>query len=112
MSCEIPSVFNQRTVRGRKEYRCCECSRAIPKGGEHEIATGLWAGEWGRFRTCQPCKAVRDKCRDYAAYDDEQPWFCGLREWIENCGEIEILSALNRDGVSTDHLFTKETTDD
>jgi hypothetical protein len=49
-----------RMIKGRKEHKCCECRRAIPKGVVHERAKLLCEGYWSEYRTCKLCKSVRD----------------------------------------------------
>lgn len=45
--------------RGRKDYRCCECSDPIPGRKRHELFSICYKGKWYRFRTCLPCACVR-----------------------------------------------------
>ena len=62
-SGDKPEVFHERMVKARKEYRCVECGEAIQKGERHECATGVWAGEWATYRTCDTCRVIRgDYC--------------------------------------------------
>lgn len=56
-----PSVFTETVVRGRKEHRCVECKRVMPKGEEHEMCKGVWDGEWSTYRTCLPCRDLRNR---------------------------------------------------
>ena len=46
-SCDYdpPQVYSSRIVKGRKEYRCYECSHKIAVGEQHEYAFGLLGGE-------------------------------------------------------------------
>lgn len=52
-------TFRSKVVKGRKDYRCCECSRPLPKGTIHHADTGLWDGGWDTYRTCMLCAQVR-----------------------------------------------------
>ena len=54
-----PTFFNCKTVKGRKDYRCCECLRDIAKGERHEYVSGLWDGHMDDFRTCSDCVQMR-----------------------------------------------------
>lgn len=56
-----PSVYHSKQVVGRKDYKCCECGVALPKGTKHEYVWGLWDGSSGTYRTCLDCVAVRDR---------------------------------------------------
>lgn len=50
------TLYNGPTiVRGRKDYRCQECGRSIPKGEAHYTASGLFEGQWERTRMCAHC---------------------------------------------------------
>lgn len=50
-----PTFYGARNVKGRKDHRCDECLRVIPKGEQHEYAKGLWEGDFSDFRTCGLC---------------------------------------------------------
>lgn len=61
---EPADVFEEKLVRARKTHECCECGAEISKGEEHEVASGLWEGDWSRYRTCLLCVRIRnDMCR-------------------------------------------------
>lgn len=58
---EYADVSDTRVgVRGRKDYKCCECRRVIPKGVPHENVKHLYEGGWSSVRTCDLCRHVRD----------------------------------------------------
>jgi len=64
-----------RKLRGRKEYRCCECHRVIPKSVRHERATyvgGDFDG-WCHVRTCELCVSVRNSLFK-GGYVHEELW--------------------------------------
>lgn len=54
--CEF---FESRTVKARKEQRCCECRRVIQKGEPYEYAAGKYEGDFFTAKTCLFCEAVR-----------------------------------------------------
>lgn len=39
----------------RKRHRCYECRAEIFVGDEYREDTGLWDGEWSRFKMCGVC---------------------------------------------------------
>lgn len=47
-------------VRARKPQKCCECSDPINPGDRYEVVSGKWDGEWSCFKTCLPCKEIRE----------------------------------------------------
>lgn len=53
-------VFQERIVVARKEHRCNECHEVIPKGSRYEHVRGLWEGYWETWKTCIPCRNVRN----------------------------------------------------
>ncbi|MCA3700603.1 MAG: hypothetical protein IOB84_12575 [Brevundimonas sp.] len=58
---DIPAqVYRRESRRSRTPRTCFECAAAIPPGTPHEVAAGLWDGEWDTFRTCQRCIALRE----------------------------------------------------
>jgi hypothetical protein len=58
---ESPSAYWESHPKARKEHKCCECGSVIGVGEKHQLAEGIWNGEFGRYRTCEICEAVRDK---------------------------------------------------
>ena len=56
---ETIEMHRERTVKGRKEHRCCECSEIIAVGDLHEVVTGMCDGHWVTYRTCARCVNVR-----------------------------------------------------
>lgn len=63
MCDNIAQFENIKVVRGKRDYRCVECSKPIPKGAEHEAYSGLWEGEFETYRTCIPCRDLREALR-------------------------------------------------
>jgi hypothetical protein len=64
---EEADIFREKTVKGRKEYKCIECGDTIKKGESHECAEWLYEGEWGSARTCLVCVNIRKSvfCYEY-----------------------------------------------
>jgi len=58
--CESPEVYDERTVQARKAHICCECGLGIHPGERYERVRGKWSGEWLTFRTCLPCRDLRN----------------------------------------------------
>lgn len=58
---EAASVSSDKIVRARKRWECCECPEPIQPGEEYHYVRGLWDGTWRTFRTCMPCKRIRDE---------------------------------------------------
>jgi len=52
--------YEERIVKGRKDYFCCECNRDINKGDKHEYAVGKSEGSIHTHRTCLDCMNIRD----------------------------------------------------
>lgn len=57
-----PTFYDSATVKGRKDHKCAECLRVIPKGELHEYAKGLWDGRFDDFRTCETCQELIREC--------------------------------------------------
>lgn len=47
-------------VRARKPQKCCECKDPINPGDHYEVTSGKWDGDWMSFKTCLPCKEIRE----------------------------------------------------
>lgn len=58
---ESPSFFREETPTARKTYKCCECGGEIKPGQKYHKAVGVWDGEFQTWRTCWPCKSIRDE---------------------------------------------------
>lgn len=48
-------MYSARQVTGRKEHRCTECGRTLPRGESHQLVTGFFDGHWVAYRTCAHC---------------------------------------------------------
>ena len=60
----MPEFYTQKSVKGRKDYRCCECGETIPMRTEHECVSGKWEGSMDTYRTCLACVALRNRIAD------------------------------------------------
>ena len=47
-------------VKARKPAKCCECCEPIHTGERYEVTSGKWEGGWASFKTCLPCKEIRE----------------------------------------------------
>ncbi len=93
MSCSMPypedicdpSVrFEESTVKARKDHRCYECNREIPKGTKHDIVKVLFDGEgWETLRRCPLCSYVAEVC---GMKSGECPLWGGLIEATQEAG--------------------------
>lgn len=83
--CELASIENVKVCRAKRDYRCVECSKPIPKGAQYESYGGLWEGEWSTYRTCIPCRDLREAMRPIKrkAYGEDCFQFGSLRSDIE-----------------------------
>lgn len=57
---EPPELCGTLIVRARKPQTCCECTDPIHPGEQYEAVSGKWDGEWASFKTCLPCKEIRE----------------------------------------------------
>lgn len=80
-----PEFYSVTNPKARKEYKCCECRRVIPKGTVYERSSGKFDGALYSDKTCLDCVDVRtvfscgevppapgclwQEMRDYAFYD-------------------------------------------
>jgi len=56
-----PSELHEKIRKARKTYRCCECGCTISPGERYEYASGRWDGEYDQYRTCLPCREIRNR---------------------------------------------------
>jgi hypothetical protein len=88
ISCDFDParVYVKKSVRARKEYRCCECNGVIRVGEGHEVVRGCWDGDWSCFRTCPDCVFLR--CELSREYGEGCGWLHGgMLEELGNCVE-------------------------
>ncbi|MEO5368506.1 MAG: hypothetical protein H7833_00360 [Magnetococcus sp. DMHC-1] len=57
---EMPTLYNCERVKARKQHKCCECGKIIDIGSFYHVESGLWDGEFERYRTCGFCFEVRN----------------------------------------------------
>lgn len=57
---ELPSYYDERWHKARKDHRCCECRRPIHPGEQYQYIIGVWDGEFSTFKTCEQCVGVRE----------------------------------------------------
>ena len=84
-----PEVCGTLIVKARKSQTCCECREAITPGTHYEIVSGKWEGEWLSFKTCLPCKEIREAfcCEGWvygSLWEDAQTF---LEEFTTGCLE-------------------------
>lgn len=57
-----------RVVKARKPFRCELCGSAVAAGESYSHQSGIFCGEWYRFRCCLPCQGFLDVMfREYDA---------------------------------------------
>lgn len=61
-SCDFddPSVYREEVRLSRKERRCDECPRTIPRGDFYTNIFGVWDGYAKTFALCDTCTTVRN----------------------------------------------------
>jgi hypothetical protein len=99
---EDPDIWQEQTVRARKEYECSDCEHPIVVGETHVIMEGFYRDSgWSRHRVHVYCRSWRSAHRIWM-----------LEYWGDDCGaELGgLLSALEeaqrevaRNGVSITH---------
>ena len=82
---EGPDLFEEQIRTARKEYICCECSEPIKPKSKYEWAHGLWDGGFDTYRTCIPCRNIRNEyCPCGFGYG-------GLRYTLKECLDIDYM---------------------
>lgn len=70
----------------KKNWKCCECNRQIPKGEKYYCLTGKWHGEFFVERMCFDCRSVTEHL--FCGFTFGQVWE-ELREHLySTVGEI------------------------
>ena len=59
---DIAKVCNLTIRKARKPHICLECREAIGVGEQYADERALCDGRWHTYKTCMPCKHVRDDC--------------------------------------------------
>lgn len=52
-------MFECNEVKARKDHKCTECRRVIPKGSLYERTSGLFDGDFFTEHTCMDCADIR-----------------------------------------------------
>ena len=91
---DLPTAFEQTTVRVRKPRPCCECKTEIEAGDSATVYKGLWQGTgWASYTMCIPCKEMRSAMQHIADPDWLPPFTelvqCAVEEWREAAPHIE-----------------------
>ncbi len=55
-----PTVFHVTRPKARKDHRCCECQKAIPRGTHYSRIWGVWDGDARGFKVCDRCERIRE----------------------------------------------------
>lgn len=55
---DMPTFYNRKTVKARKEHKCCECGDIIKTGSEYEKAVGRWGKDFDVYKTCADCLSI------------------------------------------------------
>jgi hypothetical protein len=95
ISCDYDAaeVYHVKTVRAAKPHKCCECHGAIRVGEPHELAKGLWSGDWSSFRTCPDCVHLRCQLTQTFGEGDCGWLHEGMREQLESLQYQEPVKA-------------------
>lgn len=80
---ELPKFFDQKTVKAKKNHRCCECGDEIAPGDSYVRSSGKWDGEVKTYSTCQKCDRVSRLAR--MLHPDFCRLFGGLFEEMRAC---------------------------
>lgn len=83
---ERSDVYEDKIQKARKEHVCCECSGTIKVGDQYEYVKGLWEGTFSIYKTCIPCKSIRDR------YCPHGFLFGELRNSIFECLEFDYIT--------------------
>ena len=68
---EVAEFCNESYPKARKKHVCCECGEDIKKGQNYQLFTGKWEGEFGAFKTCMACAAIRKRyCPNGAVFEE------------------------------------------
>lgn len=107
---DYPKFYTRRNVRAIKQYKCCECGKAICKDEVYAYTFGVW-DEPQSFRQCLNCRDISA----YAYAEDEKNGGDGivigeLREWFLSHvsygfnGEVLLRHFADKIGISTADL--------
>lgn len=57
---DYAEFFHKKEVVARKDYKCSECDRDIPKGTKYQVASMKCDGEFSSYKTCLACAEIRE----------------------------------------------------
>lgn len=82
------SVGSKDTRAARKDHKCDECRRTIPRGATYHYVTGLFDGSWWSVKVCARCDRAWTRAHDSGAlwgchHDDDGPSYGELAEWLK-----------------------------
>jgi len=89
---EYAEFYREEFPVARKPYKCCECGETIKRGQKYNKVTACWDGRFSTYRTCMPCKSIRDK------YCPNGFIFELLRETISECLGFDYTEVPEDDG--------------
>jgi hypothetical protein len=52
-------LFESKTIKARKEHRCCECREIIRTGDLYQSDCGKRDGDFSTYKTCAICAEIR-----------------------------------------------------
>lgn len=87
--CELPLACTVKSVKARKDHRCCECRGVIRLGEMYHRYSGIWNDGPARFKVCNDCDDLRhDVDKDINDYYEKTP-FEGLHESVYSSRDSE-----------------------
>lgn len=88
--CELPKIYDRRTVKCRKPKRCCECFGPIAVGERYERHSGLW-DDWRTYAQCEDCARIADQVMASLDTYDVLP-FGGLIEHVFEDQDVALMT--------------------
>lgn len=76
-----PDVCAVHYRTARVEHICCECGATINPGEKYEQVNGCWDGRWDCFKTCTPCRNMRNDLFNCGFYYGDL--FRTIREYLK-----------------------------
>ena len=90
---DMPSWWDERFPKARKEHYCDECAQTIKPGEIYQLVVGVWSGDFARFKTCSSCQYKREWLINHGA-DPEDICYTELAEHMAYA--VEDLHPLER----------------
>ena len=60
LDCDgMAEFYSVTNPKARKDHKCCECRRVIPKGTQYERSSGKYDGDIYSEATCLDCADIR-----------------------------------------------------